>query len=852
MRDRDLFVIFLFSVFLLALIKIENSDVWTHLSIGREIFHLKGLPETEPFTYPMFETPFVSYSWLFALIVYISYYAFNVYGVIILKAAVITLAFYILTKDSLLPCKNYYISLIVMLVIVVMTRPRFVERPDIFLMVFLPYSIYALNSFLMENKKHIYSLPFVHMVWANMHVSINLMFIPFLSFIAGGLMQSFQGKKGVSFQNTPSRAQIKTVILIFTASFALSMINPNFISQYAFGFDIIKTIAGTLTDAVHGIITQNESSGIMPVIGGGQWREIIELQRPSWQINKWPYLISPAVFATFILNWFAVYRARSKGIDKRYPSLIHLLLVMPFIVLSFTAMRFVPLLGLVAGPVLARNLSGSLDALRTGAQDAKGFWGGKFSPVAVAILLLSCTALSAANVRPFYDSRKQFGFGINYDVVPEGALRYMDKRKITGRVFNEFHWGQYIAWRDFPSRLAFVDGRFYLTDVLMEKAKMALVEQSVLDELENAYGFQSLLVGYPLVSPHESRGNVHGNVPYDLSDKFVSHPGWALVYWDDQSLLYLKRGGKYDAVITEDEYRFVKPVRDIHSNIASLQDAGYRNYLIGELKRNVADTGSSKGYAFLGFVYNESARYREAIDAYSRVRDFQPVSHMIQAYVGIAYAYDQLGNPDEAIRYYKKALTIKKDAALFHFIGKKYIKKQDRKSAVKYLEKALETDRELTSVYPVLAGLYRELGMKDEVRKTLKAYETAATASEGEKHFKNGVRAYSSRQLEVAEMEFKRSIEANPSSPAPYSNLAFIYYETGRFDLAFIYHKKAIALNPDFANSYYGLALIYKKQGDMEMGKKHWEEYLRVEPEGFYSKKAREELKFINQAGKGR
>jgi hypothetical protein len=31
----------------------------------------------------------------------------------------------------------------------------------------------------------------------------------------------------------------------------------------------------------------------------------------------------------------------------------------------------------------------------------------------------------------------------------------------------------------------------------------------------------------------------------------------------------------------------------------------------------------------------------------------------------------------------------------------------------------------------------------------------------------------------------------------------------------------------------------------MRMAKKHWEEYLRVEPEGYYSRKAREEIEAI-------
>ena len=45
----------------------------------------------------------------------------------------------------------------------------------------------------------------------------------------------------------------------------------------------------------------------------------------------------------------------------------------------------------------------------------------------------------------------------------------MDRRNITGRVFNLFQWGGYITWRDFPKRTVFVDPRGYIPTDLLEK-----------------------------------------------------------------------------------------------------------------------------------------------------------------------------------------------------------------------------------------------------------------------------------------------------------------------------------------------------------------------------------------------
>ncbi len=43
-------------------------------------------------------------------------------------------------------------------------------------------------------------------------------------------------------------------------------------------------------------------------------------------------------------------------------------------------------------------------------------------------------------------------------------------------------------------------------------------------------------------------------------------------------------------------------------------------------------------------------------------------------------------------------------------------------------------------------------------------------------------------------------------------------------------------------NAHYGLAMIYTRWGDMKMAKKHFEEYVRLEPGGYYTRRAKESI----------
>jgi tetratricopeptide (TPR) repeat protein len=317
------------------------------------------------------------------------------------------------------------------------------------------------------------------------------------------------------------------------------------------------------------------------------------------------------------------------------------------------------------------------------------------------------------------------------------------------------------------------------------------------------------------------------------------------VYWDDIYLLYLKRGGRYDSVIQQDEYRFIKPAGAVEPS--QIMDANYRAGLFRELKRNCDETGSSKAYAFLGLLFNQIGLYREAIESLSKVRDTAYFSHLDQAYAGIGYAYGQLGNVDESIRYYKKALSIRMDALILQNLGSAYALKGDREAAVNCYEKALSLNSKLTLLYPQLMALYLELGRKDDAERIRKLHEASVSTKGGEAHFRNGTKAYMERNFGLAVQEFQMSIAADPANPAALSNLGYVYYDMGDLDKAFECHRRALEIDRNWAASHYGLALLYKARGDKTTAIKHWQEYLRIEPSGYYSRQAKAEIESLRR-----
>lgn len=180
------------AAFTLAVTRVEDPDAWTHLALGRLMVETRGLPAREVLVYPSPALEYHNTEWLFDVLLYLAFRAAGLAGVVLLKASAIALAFWVLFKDATLPREpaaerglRAVLAAAVLLACLPMVRHRFVERPDIALMVFLAVTIYALNAYLLEGRRLIFALPAVHVLWANMHPSVIVTVVPFGAALGG-------------------------------------------------------------------------------------------------------------------------------------------------------------------------------------------------------------------------------------------------------------------------------------------------------------------------------------------------------------------------------------------------------------------------------------------------------------------------------------------------------------------------------------------------------------------------------------------------------------------------------------------------------------------------------------------
>ena len=124
-------------------------------------------------------------------------------------------------------------------------------------------------------------------------------------------------------------------------------------------------------------------------------------------------------------------------------------------------------------------------------------------------------------------------------------------------------------------------------------------------------------------------------------------------------------------------------------------------------------------------------------------------------------------------------------------------KRKDSDKAIEMGEKALALDAENTDLYGLLIEAYRAKGNK----------------------------------AKVAEYEKKFAV-ANPDKPEILYNQAVEFYNKGDAKAAEPILKQILAANPEYANAHYLIGMCYVNLGKVPDLRRHFKEYLRIEPKG--------------------
>ena len=567
MKTRELIALFtLVAIFLLSLMKIYDYDVWFHLKAGEYIVSNLTIPTADVFSYTAYGKPWVTHEWLFEVLLYAVSLLLGLPGLALFKAAIITAVFAVYLFHLRREGVSVALSVVVLITAAVLSKERFIARPELVTYLFTALYITSLESFSRGGRTNLHYLiffPATMLFWANSHSGAVFGLFIIGAYGAGAfadpLLARLPGRRGgraLSLEDSAPRRP-RFLLILFLLALGAGLLNPNTYQVYLYPLTALGISAET---------------GL----------NLFEYRPPSWAFDSYFFIVLALSAVVMLLSF-------------RRLRFAHILLYLLF---SWSALKYnrnIALWAMVTLPIVAIYLSAFEAAIARGVGHSPEK---KEDLISKTALLLTVAYLLAVAVPSISSSYREgyFGVGVKKGVFPVGAVDFIERTGIDGNIFNSYEFGGYLIWRGYPERRVYVDGRSDVyTELLTEQKELA------------GRGFEAIIerhsIDYALLSYNPTNVDYINRSPAFIRDL-------ALLWWDDTAMVFLTRKPENAALIEEYEYAYIRPT-DLGFDYT---DKSEPEKLSAELKRNIAlDPGGWRNYLLLSRVYKATGLVDESV-----------------------------------------------------------------------------------------------------------------------------------------------------------------------------------------------------------------------------------------------
>ncbi|HEX8817206.1 MAG TPA: hypothetical protein VF753_17055, partial [Terriglobales bacterium] len=219
-----------------------DSDIWWHLKVGDWIISHFALPHTGILSRTAANLPWVAYSWGYEVILSRFYAWFGLIGLgvfgTLLTLALACAIYWMMLRLS----ANFWFACIGAIAVYCSFLFNGTPRPFFFSMILFTITLtWILDANRSGRVQHLYWLPLVFFLWANIHIQFIYGLFLLGLFVGVNAIQRIANALDIEPQFLkPPSLPLGTLIAIFTACFAATLIGPNFYHPYVVVFEYSK------------------------------------------------------------------------------------------------------------------------------------------------------------------------------------------------------------------------------------------------------------------------------------------------------------------------------------------------------------------------------------------------------------------------------------------------------------------------------------------------------------------------------------------------------------------------------------------------------------------------------------
>jgi len=477
-----------------------DADTGYHIRAGEYILENLKVPDHDIFSYITPPIPWTAHEWLSEVIFALIHKVSGLSGLVVAMTIAIASVYSILLKFLRSSGMNIIVAALIVALAAGASTIHWLARPHIFSLFLTLIWYIILDTYRVKKQNYLYLLPPLMVLWVNLHGGFIAGFMLLAVYITGNLLTAIFVKE----DRHRASNQMKILLMFFSFCLLAALLNPQGYKILLFPF--------TLT--TNKFIMDNVS----------EWLS------PNFHTDlRYEYMLLLMIFVF--------------GISILKLTAIETILVILFTHMSLFSARYVPLYAIILSPILGRQIDHLIMNLRdrklvkrllsisdrTAMTDlkTKGYLWSFITVLALIILVVT------GKVHYAFDKEK----------LPVDAVQFMKKEKITGNMFNNDEFGDYIIYAAWPEYKVFFDGRsdMYGVKRMKEYIKVVRIEQGW-DEVFKKYNINWIIY----------------NANSSLSRFLFERDDWKLIYADKVANIFVKKTPENQTLI--DKYSNIKPV----------------------------------------------------------------------------------------------------------------------------------------------------------------------------------------------------------------------------------------------------------------------------------------------------
>lgn len=461
---------------------LADGDTGYHIRAGEQILRTGSVPRFDMFSLHTPPLPWTAHEWLSEVLMAAAHQLFGLTGVVacsaLLLAGTTSLLFTILKGNQ----SDILRPIAVTLFALVSSQIHWLARPHLFSLLLMVIFHYLIDSWHVGRANRLYLLPPLMLLWVNLHGGYLGGFILAGAYLVGntaGLPTLPPAGRAIRLRKLGQLALATSLCL------AVCLVNP-------YGYRILLF-------------------PLRLVLDGYMMDHVVEFLSPNF--HGW------LPFKYLLLLLIAALALSRKRLE---PS--ELVLVVVFTNMALYSTRYIPLFALVTAPILNGRGDADDEAQKGGLSqflkersrriaELDSRTAGHLWPAA-ALVAVAAAIWCGASSHDFDQKSK-----------PIAAGEFLMRQKITGNMFNNDEFGDYLIYRCYPPYKVFIDGRLdmYGSERLKEYRRVTGFEP----------GWESVLEKYGVTWMLIPAGS-------GLSRFLLKDRHWGLIYSDPVANIFVK------------------------------------------------------------------------------------------------------------------------------------------------------------------------------------------------------------------------------------------------------------------------------------------------------------------------